>query len=64
MNKQAVWDLYFAGVVGWTLHPGYLKEGMEKTRTFNDCADIVDEMMKVRDERCLGLQQQEVLEAH
>ncbi len=56
----SVWDFYFAGVVGWTLHPGYLKVPMGETRTFNDCANIVDEMMKVREERlCHGELQQE-----
>ena len=51
-----VWDIYFSGLVGWSWHPGYLKGDVRPS--IEDCADIADEMMKVREKRCLGLQQE------
>lgn len=47
-----VWDMYFSGIVGWGLHPGYLKyEPDDDKMTLDDCADLADRMMKVREER-------------
>lgn len=45
-----VWDLYFSTLCSWHLHPGYLREGAVKP-TLEECADIADEMLKIRDER-------------
>lgn len=57
MNQNDAWDLYFTGLVGWTYHPGYLKDE-NKRPTLDELADIADEMLKVRNERCPGLDQQ------
>lgn len=53
MQNPMVWDLYFSGLVGWALHPGYMKDG-RRTMSLEQCADLADEMMIVRRERCLG----------
>lgn len=52
-NEQQLWDLYYSGVVGWSLHPGYLRDNTEKM-TLEECADIVDKMIEIRRLRCLG----------
>ena len=59
MDDKASWDLYFAGIVGWTLHPGYLRENAERPN-LEECAKLADEMLKIKQERekCLGLEEQ------
>lgn len=47
-----VWDIYFSGIVGWSLHPGYLREGV-RPLTLDECADLADDMMEVRQWRGL-----------
>lgn len=49
-NDQAVWDMYFSALAGWSMHPGYYRENATKP-SLNDCADKADEMMIVRTER-------------
>jgi hypothetical protein len=44
------WDIYFSTVVGWSLHPGYNKEGTKKI-SLEEAAKIADEMMRLRGER-------------
>lgn len=45
-----VWDLYFATIAGWTLHPGYQREGSTNL-TLDQAAAIADQMVKLREER-------------
>lgn len=52
-ENQKLWDLYYSAVVGWQLHPGYGKQNVEPLNLY-ECAELVDEMLKVRKERCLG----------
>jgi len=49
-NDQAVWDMYFSALAGWSMHPGYYRENATKP-TLVECAHIADEMMKIRRER-------------
>ena len=54
-NEQQLWDVYYSGVVGWCLHPRSLeKESRSVDEMLRDSADIVDKMIKIRRERCLG----------
>lgn len=50
-----VWDIYFSGLVGWSLHPGYLRDGA-RSMTLDECADLADKMCEVR--KCRGLPQE------
>ena len=44
------WDLYFASLVGWLLHPGYLRPGTSRP-DLNELADLADEMVDIRNGR-------------
>jgi len=46
-REKAIWDLYYVGVVGWQLHPGYARENVEPL-TLNECAELTNNMIKVR----------------
>ncbi len=41
------WDIYFATIVGMSLHPGYNREDTE-AYTLEDLAIIADDMMELR----------------
>lgn len=43
-----LWDFYFAHIVGWSLHPGYKREGTDQL-TLEECAEFVDLMLKERE---------------
>lgn len=45
-----VWDLYFATMAGWMMHPGYCKDG-SRPPSLEECADIADKMCAMRAER-------------
>jgi len=49
-ENQEVWDDFFCTLVGWTMHPGYYRENATKP-TIEECADMADEMMRVRNSR-------------
>jgi hypothetical protein len=48
-------DLYFLQLAAWLLHPGYLREGAEAP-SLDQIADLVDQLIKVRNERWPQLQ--------
>lgn len=50
MNDQTIWDDFFCTLVGWTTHPGYNRENATPL-TIEQCADMADEMMRIRNER-------------
>lgn len=41
------WDLYFASLCGWMLHPGYCREGVEAP-TVEECAELASKMVEER----------------
>lgn len=45
-----VWDVYFASLCGWMLHPGYLRDE-ESRPSVEEIASIADEMMEARANR-------------
>jgi len=47
---MTVWDFYFASLVAWRLHPGYLREGAQAP-SLEEIADMVDSMCEVRERR-------------
>lgn len=47
--------MYFASLVGITLHPGYNREGTEEV-TLKDCADMAAEMLEIRKQYTRGNQ--------
>jgi len=57
-----IFDIYFATLAGWTLHPGYNRENTEKL-TLTDCAIMAGQMIEVK-QAWQQLQQQQSPEAH
>lgn len=52
-DEQRLWDIFFQGIVGWQQHPGYARNNVEPL-TLEECAELTDAMIKVRNKRCLG----------
>ncbi len=42
-----IWDIYFATLAGWTLHPGYQKPGTTAPDLIH-CAELANKMMEIR----------------
>lgn len=58
-NEWPIFDLYFATIVGMSLHPGYLK--MENgPMTLAECADLAESMIRVRRHKALGISQEDI----
>ncbi len=47
---MTTWDLYFASLVAWTLHPGYLREGCSPP-DLEALAQLADQMMEISNGR-------------
>ncbi len=45
-----VFDIYFASLAAWCLHPGYTRDGVSPP-TMEECADLAQYMLRIRDER-------------
>jgi hypothetical protein len=52
MEDQATWDYFFAAIVGWQHHPGNYKDNAQPL-SIEECAEYVNEMMKVREEKSI-----------
>ena len=55
-DKMDELDFYYAGIVGWQLHPGYQREG-SKPMTLHECFALAQRMLEVKNE-CLGSAEQ------
>ena len=44
------WDVYFASLCGWMLHPGYSKPGTPRP-TLEQIAEMADQMEEIRNAR-------------
>lgn len=53
-----LWDMFFMQMASWRLHPGYLREGA-KAPSLEEIAEVVNQMMKVREQlKCQSQQPQ------
>jgi hypothetical protein len=50
-EEQAVWDAFYGEIVGWSLHPGYLRDAGKDRPTLEECAQTCDQMITVRRKR-------------
>ena len=55
---MALQDFYFASFVAWRLHPGWSREGAAPP-TLEEMADLVDQVMEVREKRWPQSQEQQ-----
>ncbi len=46
-RAQLAWDIYFAGLVHMTMHPGYQKPGQIRP-SLEDMATLADKMLEYR----------------
>ncbi len=47
MDDKTAWDIYFAGLVAMTIHPGFQRPDTVKP-TLEQCAEMADQMLKYR----------------
>lgn len=50
MMRMAAWDMYAAGVLSMTLHPGTTRD-KQKPMTIEEVANMADQLLAERDKR-------------
>ncbi len=50
MDEKLAWDIYYAQICSWGLHPGWQKYAT-KAPTIEECAEMADAMLEQRKER-------------
>ncbi len=57
---MTIFELYFASIASWRMHPGYLRDGVEPP-SLEECADIAElmELITVERKEWHGHQQQQ-----
>jgi len=50
VDKESLFALYFSGVLGWQLHPGYSREGVKRL-TVDECAELAEKMVEITKEK-------------
>lgn len=53
MDDRDLFALYFGGIVGWQLHPGYQREGAQRM-PLERCRDLALEMVRLTNEAFPG----------
>ena len=48
ITRQQAFDVYFASLAGWRLHPGYLRDGAEPP-CLEEISSIALDMLRLRD---------------
>lgn len=55
MDKTHLFAIYFAGIVGWRMHPGYNRENTKPPLSVEECAKLASRMVQItEDYQCLG----------
>lgn len=59
MDKTQLFAIYFAGIVGWRMHPGYSRENTDPPLSVEECAKLASRMVQItEDYSCRGYLQQ------
>lgn len=60
MPNTDLFAIYFAGLVGWRMHPGYYRENTDPPLSVEQCAQLASRMVQItRDYECRGYSQLE-----
>lgn len=55
MNKTELFAIYFAGLVGWRMHPGYQRNSTVSPMSVEQCAELASRMVDItEDYSCRG----------
>lgn len=55
MDKTQLFAIYFAGIVGWRMHPGYSRDNANPPLSVEECAKLASRMVQItEDYSCRG----------